>query len=817
MKRIYLLLIITAMCAVNMSAQMRLWSDGGLYLEMPLSDIDSITFVKPHMLGQTHDSTLDLNYDNWRENEYTRIYCASNGSYSWQKISLPWRRAASVTTIPDEYRFPNEQYRKDSTPTWEMAFNLCPDSTLLGVHMFGLWDSRNQIMRVFSYMENAEKNAYCFYSVTSTDTTFIDWDAKTWQPTDSIIKAGKWNQAAISNSAARPSCKTALLMPITGTLSGQVSQGWLCFDIKFADGNFESRLNKTIIFQLYAVTDISFTGSASITGWLYSNYGKITTPGNKNKAIAGYIMAGGELFSDVSSIVADAVSVGSTNGGGSSGGAAVVAAFGGIGAVATCVGNVMNAIEEGKDTEYKLDIDFKVSETADFQGTLTSVNPGQNPSVSMSYHTFFEQILNHPKPTQGAKNRNGDTDSFSLGIWNLKKQPVIYMCSDASYFSAENSSYDEIFEDKDHHPYILASFLDPTSLELLLSSDDILFDRSNVKKVSLVAYDFIFTDDNYNLPAQPYYDFYGISNDPIDYVDARHFTFPCGELGNKMFLLDTTADYQMIEKTAADHYTYHHYTGTTTGFNAQSGLSVYNQMFSPAIGIGRGMIVDPDLYYLRKSWHDEIGVSVVVEIEFNDGDKHLFTERFLPQIKAYSLMDAAALRDRIENTPTPTNIDGVELEMPLFEKQKAKALRILNPMAEALMDSFAIVKIGDEHYEYGIRIREWQDADTPGLVISTTGDNYGGTLYTSTDQMSGLHDYLIRINGMDAVNSRLEQCSMPTLDNCFLRGGGDCNYNIAEGQCCGFMVYMDYKRIIIYKEDANGNLTPLSWNSDINW
>lgn len=78
----------------------------------------------------------------------------------------------------------------------------------------------------------------------------------------------------------------------------------------------------------------------------------------------------------------------------------------------------------------------------------------------------------------------------------------------------------------------------------------------------------------------------------------------------------------------------------------------------------------------------EIGVAVVVEMIFKNGEKRLFAERYLPEIKVYG--DDDLTYDNLygysfTNLPdhAPDSINGIPLGCPLYDKQKAKVNRIV--------------------------------------------------------------------------------------------------------------------------------------------
>ena len=792
MKRITLLFVIAVLCAVNINAQkMRIWRDGDNIFEFTIQKNDSITFVMPDQPDDPGDTPVtppteaDFNYDNWREKSSVKIY---NNKYGrWDEIYLPWAHAA-VTTMPKTHRFANEEEK------WELAFNLLSDPKLLGVHMFGLWDRKASRMRIYAYVEEqSNPNAnYCFFEVTSSETTFIERDAMTWMPSDSIIKKGNWKALGMPADAVVPSDLWCQVMPVTGTLNGQVNQGWLCFDLNFSAGNYTIPIGSTINFALYGVQNMDFSGSININEYMKTDSGTITIPGNKNREAGGWLKAVGNLISGVGTGIASGFSdnVGT---GGKTGGIVQI-----VGSCVSFIGDGFNAYEEGEDHQYKVDLNFHTTGTDTFTGVLSSTEGTSFSGVSMDYMTFFGEILKHQSEAAGAPVK--DSSSYiSIGAWNLKNQPVLYVCRDASYQVPLNEQDEQYWG---YHPTALASFLDPTSIEIQFNKDSFLFDGSDIDTITIVACDFVFANDKYTMDAKPYYTFYDISRDSID--DVLHWVFPLGEEWYKKYLLDTTVTDYTTYRKAYDTYKY---TGVATQLSSDYGMDAYNLIYSPAI---------LPFHYNTDYTLSEIGVTVMVEMTFKDGQKRIFAERFLPQIKTFNIADAKALKESFQTISAPTAMGDVPVQMPLFDMQEARALRMLEPMIEPLAGPYPLVYIdaprfGSEYSRngywicgHGLRIREYQDEETPGIVIRTYRGNYCTDCYASLNKISEVRACIAQDGNWDAINSKLEKYGMCSLNNSYHYVDGG-NINIQTGAAVGDGDWTYH--IQIYHEDADGNLT----------
>lgn len=332
------------------------------------------------------------------------IYSHALGG-KWQKVYLPWDTTTSVTTLPQEYRFPNLDVTVDSLnhktlPVWELAFNLCTDSLLDGVHMFGLWDKKSSTMRIYSYIEDGIDHTYCYYIVTSQGAScFVERDAMVWQPSDSIIKKGNWNSVAIADADARPSTTQFEAMPITGTLNGEVNRGWLCFELNLSAGNYRIPSNASISFSLEAVDQIDLRGTDSLDLSLdcknCSIQGKITIPGNKQKMAGGVTTAIGDLVSGLATAVTQGVTVGKNSGEKELGIAVGIASA--AGALISYAGKTTTAEALQDSTNLKarlsLGLNFNGNANGRFNGQLKSHFSTQVSPVTMSYGTLFDSLL----------------------------------------------------------------------------------------------------------------------------------------------------------------------------------------------------------------------------------------------------------------------------------------------------------------------------------------------------------------------------------------------------------------------------------------
>lgn len=651
MKKIYLLLM-TLLMAVSMNAQkMCIWREGSKLFELEIHVNDSITFemsdtsVVPPAQG--------FNYEHWREQTNISIYHSQN---RYDTISLPWASVVA-TSIPSEYKHPELDTLPNGAPKWQLAFNFCDSTNIPGVDMFGLWDAAGQIMRIYAYLEqlpNPQARS-CFYDVTSSTPAFISADTRGWMPSQITLDSCSWSKS-MPGRIPTPTLNHCELLPITGTLDGEVLPGWICYEISFASGIFKVPMQETITFSLIGVEQIDFTGEIILSGVLKSNGGKITIPGNKNKEAAGILSAVGGFVSGASDFVMKGMESSSTLLGGA----------GIFGAAMSMAGGIIDATEEAKDKHYSLELNFNIADTGQINGSLTSHLPTTISPVQITYERLFEQILKHPQKQVGFK---PSRDSLQLGVWSLETPPVFYVGTDV------------VFSD-DQGYYVPVSFLDPGSVKLLINEHT--QEGSNpVVSASIAAYDFVFTNPAYTMPAEPYRNFYEINSDftslTVNNATTVLYYYPFEtaegiQRYSNSYLMDFVNQDLALSDTTHINEIY------LTRGNA-------DYMYSGAATISSGdeiagydVVCCPGIHSYSSTLNlDNIYVAVAVELTYANGDVRVFADRFLPQIKGFTRAEAATLYNKI-NAEWEGECFPVGGEAPLFEALKYKAKHILEPV-----------------------------------------------------------------------------------------------------------------------------------------
>lgn len=656
MKKAFLLLIVASFAISIYAQKLCIWRAGNKLYEVQMLVNDSITFEMQDTPVVPVAPSFD--YDNWRKQTNISIYHSQN---KYDTISLPWASVVA-TSIPSQYKHPELDTLPGGEPKWQLAFNFCDSTNIPGVDMFGLWDANGQVMRIYAYLEqlpNPEARS-CFYDVVSSTPAFISPDTKGWMPSKATIDNCTWNNSMPGRLPA-PTTTHCELEPITGTLDGEVLPGWICYEISFACGLFSIPMQETITFSLIGVEHIDFTGEITLSGALTSTGGQITVPGNQAKAAGGITSAVGDGVSSICDFVLSGLDAKTPY-------AWIPAAIGMMGAVTSMAGGIVSAETESDSAKYSLQLNFHIADTGQINGSLTSHLPTTISPVQVTYERFFEQVLKQMNRKNGIN--NDIQDDLEIGLWALEAPPVFYVATDV------------VFSDEQGY-YVPVAFLDPGSVKLVLN-EQVMSGPNKIVEASLVAYDFVFSNPAYTMPAEPYRNFYEINSDFTSvtfnnattvlkydpgismYVMQRYSNNYVMDFTNQDFALADTTNISTIAITRGhDEY---YYTGAATVASGAA-LAGYNVVCCPAFHS-----------YSNTFSFDNVYVTVMVELTYANGDKRVFADRFLPQIKGFTRADAATLYNTInmewQGYCIPAGVSG---QQPLFEALKYKALHLLEP------------------------------------------------------------------------------------------------------------------------------------------
>lgn len=658
MRKAFLLLIVASF-AMNMYAQkLCIWREGNKLYELQLQVNDSLTFEVPDTSVVPVAPGFD--YDHWREQTTISIYHSQN---RYDTISLPWASVVA-TSIPGKYKHPELDTLPGGEPKWQLAFNFCDSTNIPGVDMFGLWDANGQVMRIYAYLEqlpNPQARS-CFYDVVSSTPAFISADTKCWMPSQATLDNCTWSKS-MPGSLPAPTPTHCELEPITGTLDGEVLPGWICYEISFAFGLFSVPMHETITFSLIGVEHIDFTGEIILSGALTSTGGQITVPGNKTKAAGGITSAVGDGVSSICDFIMKGLDMTSTNPW-----AWIPAGIGMAGAVTSMAGGITSASTESDTAHYALDLNFHIADTGQINGSLTSHLPTTISPVQVTYERLFEQVLKRQQKQAGKKNA-AQQDSLQLGLWSLETPPVFYVATDV------------VFGD-DQGYYVPVSFLDPGSVKLALSEQS-MEGTNPIVSASMVAYDFVFTNPAYTMPAEPYRNFYEINSDftslTVNDATTILYYYPAEtEQGIQRYSNGYLMDF-INQDLALSDTTFINEIYLTRG-NVEYMYSGSATIASGDALAGYDIVCCPGIHTYNSTINfDNIYVAVMVELTYANGDKRVFADRFLPQIKGFTRAEAASLYNTINAEWQGYSLP-VRGQQPLFEALKYKAKHILEPL-----------------------------------------------------------------------------------------------------------------------------------------
>ena len=203
---------------------------------------------------------------------------------------------------------------------------------------------------------------------------------------------------------------------------------------------------------------------------------------------------------------------------------------------------------------------------------------------------------------------------------------------------------------------------------------------------------------------------------------------------------------------------------------------------------------------------DQLGVVGVFEVEYKNGDKRVFADRFLPRIKAFHISEADSLKNVMSNATLSQKIAGISVENPLFEAQKSKAVRVLDSLSR---HSIAYPAIELNHsvidQNFGIQIRA-HSKESDGIVIVTNKN--GSSIGAPTlECLKWLHDVIEERGDWTAINNRLEELGMASLNmGYYFKDNFEDIYNI-QTDSQYFRLDNHAGSIRIYTMDSIGNLT----------
>ena len=645
-------------------------------------------------LGMHDSDDSNFNASNWYEQESINIYYKPDNSL--REVYLPWADMAP-TAIPEEMCKVNK-----NPDDWKLCFNTCSNSRLPNNQMFGLFNMNNHTMRIFVYFDETPSDATTCYFVVSTSggsSAILSGDNLNWSIPLDVAKSN-WNVSESMINGMPTDMSSVVVPPICGNTRGSLSPGWVAFDIKLSSSlstindiitNPKTRV--TLSLLSCDITNTEGTQDFSDIAMKADNI-KIMSPGSSTKRTSMGFAAAGNFCQGLSGIIANTAMTGATGAG--TGGAIAVAVAGGIGLVSNLVSDCIEADEAGKDqVAYEMSMDFHFSGKTKINTQSITYKGNNFTPVSMTISEMFKYLLyykslstKHRSPLKA----DDPDEKLNFGIWNIVESPIIYVSKDVLFYNESPSPGTEYNSDgetitsygKDEN-LRYASFLDPSSIKLYINDDLSMFAHDHVKNVKVIGYDFIYADTTYTTP-DVFYDYYKLTHEKVRLTsedDSWNNIFidddksmRLVEYDDKNLLLDPEngkLSYNTMKYLSKDMdkmgYTMK-YGGVSSDLPTE--LSSYNAIFSPIIYVPR----NSNGFYPVESDFANLGVVVYLSFEVN-GQIYNFARRYLPKIKLFGKDDIDAIRNKINNFEKKT-YDGLDADYILYDKEKAKALRVLD-------------------------------------------------------------------------------------------------------------------------------------------
>lgn len=651
-----------------------------------LSFIQSMVYST---LGFHTGEQSDFNPENWFEVDEIDIY--DRHINALRTVGLPWADPAP-TAMPDDYRNVNKSH-----DLWQLCFNTCSNPNLPDTQMFGLFNKCNHTMRVFVYFIETPTDATTCYFVVSVpkNSAILAGDNLNWAiPLD--VATSNWvspTQNLIQNMPVNLS--SVVIPPVCGNIRGSLSPGWVAFDIKLSSSfeNIEDILTKTsshVQFSLLSCDITNTTGTQDFSNiTMKSDEIKIMSPGSSTKRAALGCAAAGNFLQGITTSVANGVTIGQASGPAG----IVLGIVQGLGVCCNLASDCINADDAGKDqVAYTMTMDFHFGGKTEINTQSITYKGNNFTPITMSIGEMFKYLLYNKAPKrQSPQKGNSADEKINFGIWNLAQSPTIYVSKDVLFYNESQYGTDynsdgntiESFGKDEKLRY--ASFLDPSSIQVYINEDLTMFPHDKVKNLEVTAYDFIYEDNSFDRPDM-FYDLYKIKNDKMclttednswNYIfNGDSKSMQLVECDDKNLLLDPSngkLTYKTMQYLADDleniGYTFK-YGGVYSDFPDE--LASYNAIYDPIIYVPRS---ENGLYPVKPNFAN-LGVAVVISFDIDDMH-YSFARRFLPEIKTFSKSDISNIRNRINNYNQKTK-DGLNADFKLFDKEKAKALRILD-------------------------------------------------------------------------------------------------------------------------------------------
>lgn len=586
-----------------------------------------LTLNRGYYYYNDNNSGNDEFSTNWENMSSVNVFYGN----SVHEVNLPWAESVKAS-IPDKIRKDVKQ-----ADGWEMAFNTLNVSGLDDCNYFALYNRYLGTFRVFYYVTNSITDGSEFSFETNLGSSGSSTNKTPFY--HALAYAIPNNHTTVANNVnliegiSTFTTFKGFYTPYTTSSSTSLSQGWLAFDIPataYCPMNQWKKSSEGINLSCRTLSKESI----SLNGTLEAN-------------LSG-------KFNDVTAVSTDA-STSSSNGITSM--LSSLGNFAGSDFVKSIVGKLMgekSAPLKAADYVSKVSsafniacsvIDYALENEFEEKAVVDSM-PGRiemSLTGDIKLSGYISKLTsNSVSPLTIQASQFSKTTHFGEGVWNLAEDPVIYVADDlfmgdAKRITLNVSNSDKTYRNNDLPDYHLRtiSFLDPTSVKLLINTNEDVFD--DISDVDVYCDYGVYTGIEKGYTSK-YVSLLGLSRPTVDIIKTSESKTIYQSLSDdnktKYLCLPHTQFMSELYGETESNCSLIKQTGTTSDFYYYGKLSNDDNK----------VIMQPQVYFNYSSgdsikmYNAEVPDYVVfVNVSFKSkGKTYLFSQRFLPKVVAIS-------------------------------------------------------------------------------------------------------------------------------------------------------------------------------------
>ncbi len=632
-----------------------------------------LTLSRGYRYYNDNNSGNDEFSTNWENMTSVKVFYNN----SEHDVNLPWAESVKAS-IPDKIR--KDVKQEDG---WEMAFSTLNVSGLDDCNYFALYNRWLGTFRVFYYVTNS-----------TTDGSEFSFETNLGSTGNSLNKTPFYHALAyaIPNSHTTISNSVSLIegistfttfkgfyTPYTTSSSTSLSQGWLAFDIPataYCPMNQWKKSSEGINLSCRTLSKESI----SLNGTLEANLS-----GKFNDGTAVSTDASTSSSNGITSMLS---SLGNFAGGNFA--KSIVTKLLGKDAAGYCstVSSVINVACSVLD--YALENKYAEEEVVDsMPGRIEMSLTGD---IKLSGY-ISKLTSNSVSPLTIQASQFSKTTHFGEGVWNLAEDPVIYVADDLFMGDVARVTLgvneDKTYSNNDVPDYHLrtVSFFDPTSVKLLINTNEGVFD--DISDVDVYCDYGVYTgiDNGYT---SKYVSLLGLSRPTVDIVKSGEEKTSYKSLSD-----DNKTKYLCLPHTQFMSELYGE-TESTCSLIKQTGATSDFYFYGKISNENNNVIMQPQVYFNYSSgnsiklYNAQVPDYVVfVNVSFKSkGKTYLFSQRFLPKVVAISSSELEAkynelqkYADNCEQGVAINNLENnlnVEVKHSTGKQTIQKTLDILN-------------------------------------------------------------------------------------------------------------------------------------------